>query len=160
MNCERAKDMLADALGNELTATDRTAFDEHLAGCDACRLEFASLTKTLGALRRLETVPPQASLPIGAIAAGATSPRFRLLASLARYAAVVALAFVAGFLARGGVKSDGDIDGPRRPGASIVGPRDDGDLTTRSALAFAHRRNPHANQLAKLMMALHARGKN
>jgi len=156
MNCERAKDLLADALGHELTGEDRAAFEEHLGSCDACRLEYASLTETLGVLRRLETVPPQASLPFGAPTAGLTSPRIRLFAGLARYAAVVALAFVAGFLSRGGVKSDTDIDRHRGPDAPIVGPHKNADLTTREALASAYRRNPHGNQLATLMMALHA----
>ena len=54
INCEAAKDRLPDWLTNELSATDRAAFDAHLAQCPDCRQE---LVATQQLWQRMGNVP-------------------------------------------------------------------------------------------------------
>jgi anti-sigma-K factor RskA len=49
---------VADALDDD----ERTAFEQHLAGCESCRREVAEFTETLGELSRLTESPPPAAL--------------------------------------------------------------------------------------------------
>ncbi len=57
MNCERVGEMMADYLGDELSADDRVLFDEHLSACDACSREIDELMETLDVLRHGADVP-------------------------------------------------------------------------------------------------------
>lgn len=54
MDCKRVDEMLADYLGGELPAADRTAVDEHLGDCTRCAEEVRSLESTVNALAGLE----------------------------------------------------------------------------------------------------------
>ena len=54
MNCNEIEQQLADYLGGELEASAVEAVDAHLAACETCRREVASLGHTLDALNRLD----------------------------------------------------------------------------------------------------------
>ena len=56
MNCQRVQDSLLDRLDETLSSADATAFDLHLQTCEACRLDYASLARTVGAL---DGLPPE-----------------------------------------------------------------------------------------------------
>ena len=43
MNCNDIKNLLADYLGDELEAMQRTQFESHLSTCASCRVEVAGL---------------------------------------------------------------------------------------------------------------------
>ena len=62
MNCERFESLLADALGDELSAANRPAFEEHLRACERCRREYESSSAALSALRSL---PAPSLVPAG-----------------------------------------------------------------------------------------------
>jgi anti-sigma factor RsiW len=50
MNCERAEELLSRYAEGELTANERRTVDEHLAGCERCRMSlelFSSLEASL-----------------------------------------------------------------------------------------------------------------
>lgn len=160
MNCERFNEMLADALGDELGSADRSAFDGHLDACMGCRREYESLAETLDAIRTLKDVPQEPRLSTHEIrtvfrSSAPAVRRFRMFAVL-RYAAIIALAFTAGYAFRGGA-------GLPPPGKSAIEmtdrshqPLQAGRITTLDALANAHRSNPHATMMTKLMIALYS----
>jgi hypothetical protein len=63
MDCNSVKERLVDFLYEELPAESRTAFEEHLRSCTACKAEVASYRSTLGSARsalsgRLAQEPP------------------------------------------------------------------------------------------------------
>ncbi len=55
MNCEQIQEHLADYLGNELDSEKRATFQTHLAMCEKCGPEVASLTNTIDVLQRLDS---------------------------------------------------------------------------------------------------------
>ena len=50
MNCNEVKPRLIEAVYGEVPAEFRAAFEEHLAGCPACRLEYERLEQADQAL--------------------------------------------------------------------------------------------------------------
>ena len=51
MTCGEIKERLIDFLYRELPAQEHTAFETHVAACDACRREVESLGGTLTTAR-------------------------------------------------------------------------------------------------------------
>ena len=94
MNHDELKAMLADYLGNELDVERKNEFEAALANDPELNAEVKGLQETLQTLRTLDdptelsTVAPRAE-------------RLLKVPGLLRYAAVVALAFVGGYFARG-----------------------------------------------------------
>lgn len=58
MNCQDANEKLPDLLNDELTPTDRTALDAHLAQCPACQQELAALRQVWQGLGAVPTPEP------------------------------------------------------------------------------------------------------
>ena len=114
MNCERTRDMLADYLGDELTPTERQAFDSHLSACEHCRSEVDSLQAAVRALRQLDPPPtplaaPQQAIP-GPRASRWRGGGFQPLA----YAAMLLIGVGIGWIARPTPENppDGGTAGP------------------------------------------------
>lgn len=69
MTCTDSKDQIIDYLYDELDPDARRTFEEHLAGCESCRAEVASLGGTLGSARVVLAAanePPPAPVKAGA----------------------------------------------------------------------------------------------
>lgn len=94
MTRDELKAMLADYLGEELDGDRKREFEAALARDPEFGAEVRGLQETLERLRTLDAPTPMPT---------ATSKGGRSLAgpTLLRYAAVLALAFVGGYLARG-----------------------------------------------------------
>ncbi len=94
MTRDELKAMLADYLGNELDGDRKREFEAALASDSEFAAEVRGLQETLERLRTLDAPTPMPT---------ATSKGGRSLAvpRVLRYAAVLALAFVGGYLARG-----------------------------------------------------------
>lgn len=58
MNCDEYLDQISAALDGELSADERRALDEHLAGCPACAALFRELSGQSAALRGLDCEVP------------------------------------------------------------------------------------------------------
>jgi len=170
MTCDQFQNLLPDALGDEMSTADQAAFDAHLRACDACRREHAELARTLTDLRGVARTPAVQAHREGDrlvidLVAGASAPHGAREAgpwrSALRYAAVILLAFAAGYTtSRGGLRtvpskagdsghSIAQTDAPVTP--STARPM---VATFESALIEAHERNPGATDLAKCMRAL------
>ena len=174
MNCEQFENLLADALGDELSPTNRRAFEEHVRGCEACRHEYESASAALTAMRSLAAPSSEAkgmdpSVEAGSVYAVPTSMyQFRPpWLPLLRYAAAIGIAFAAGYLFRAersfpqhaqiepAIKSHA----PTEPATS-----EPFELRERfaniprhsfeAALAGAHLQNPSRPDLAKCMIAM------
>jgi hypothetical protein len=52
INCKDIRAMLMDYIYDEISETDREAFELHLTGCTECRKEVESLTSTSGLLKK------------------------------------------------------------------------------------------------------------
>src|SRR2546429_8964125 len=55
-------DRLSEYLDSELTSPERTAFEAHLASCDACRTTLDELRRVVTNARALDDRPPGADL--------------------------------------------------------------------------------------------------
>ncbi len=174
MHCEDFEMLMADALGNELAASERPAFSAHLDKCPRCRQDYESALEAVGMMRELPgpqhvTVRREGDrLVIDQRRATGFSlrggwrelkPATRLGRGLLRYAASVLIAFAAGYMVHAGLM----VTGAGRPGPIPVGqgtetglPESDGGL--QGALVDAHDRSPSSSNLAKCLMAM-ARGR-
>ncbi len=171
MNCQAFETLMADALGGELTPTDKPEFDKHLADCDACRALYEAHRGTLDVLRslpepatiRLERIGERLVLhdPRATSRGAAPFPRLRrwLPSGAARYAASLLIAFTAGYALHVGLMMK-DATSPRDTAPPIfhVAARGTDVETVQSALVTAHRRNPKRTDLAKCMAALTGSG--
>jgi|GEM_PF-5749159 len=61
MNCEQTRKRLDELLDGELSDRDKKAVEQHVATCDACRVELDVLTRTAKLVRSL----PRAEVPAG-----------------------------------------------------------------------------------------------
>ncbi|HMH82140.1 MAG TPA: zf-HC2 domain-containing protein [Gemmatimonadales bacterium] len=97
-------DRLSEYLDGELTPSDRTACEAHLASCDACRSALADLRRVVGRARALDDRPPAVDLwpavasRIGLAAAAGARPAVRRFSFTVPQlvAASVVLALVSG----------------------------------------------------------------
>lgn len=103
MQCGVFQDKLADWLGDELNPAERVEFEKHANQCAVCRKELEQLSHAARAVHMLR--PSEAAVAAGvgrvALPVAATPRRWSVAAALLRYAAVIAFAFVAGFVSRG-----------------------------------------------------------
>lgn len=58
MDHQRAQDLLSDYLDGELSAESASELEQHLEGCEECRLDLESLRETLSVLGGLKPVEP------------------------------------------------------------------------------------------------------
>ena len=94
MNRDQAREWLADYLGDELDDAQRHEFEAYLAGDAELTAEVEDLRRALATLRTLDEPAAGETAPWRS----ARSPRLLILL---RYAAVIALAFGAGYLTSG-----------------------------------------------------------
>jgi anti-sigma factor RsiW len=97
MNCNDFELLLADALGGELTESDRPAFERHMAECASCRADYQSTSATVSRLRALSAAEP-ASARVSKVG---TAREASWGSSVLRYAASIVIAFAAGYGANG-----------------------------------------------------------
>jgi predicted anti-sigma-YlaC factor YlaD len=147
MKCEEFEEMMADALGGELSASAVPAFEEHIAHCETCRAEYESLTQSLQTLQGLPSTAPVTVERVGdrlVISHEASVSNARLhryaIAAL-RYAATILIAFGAGY----GWHTD--------PQASRVDSGVRGDAIGQRFVDI-HQRNPQRSHFAKCLMAV------
>ncbi len=117
MNCKEFESLTADALGGELAAEQQSAFDAHIAACESCRREYESLTATVQQVASLPPAPPVRIERSGeqlVIAPETAAPPRRSWATgrAARFAAAIALAFVAGYAFRASAPPTDDRQQP------------------------------------------------
>ena len=138
MDCKTFESKLADAIGEELGEADRAAFASHAAGCERCGREYHSLAATMHLVRnRIGAVESSTNRHIG----GAARSRWAIF----RYAALIALAFVAGY----GLRGSGAA-----PAATSRSGEDERVITVHEQLAVVHRRVPEASSFAKSILAV------
>ena len=171
MTCEDFETLMADALGNELSETDRPAFEAHLAECEKCRREYETASKTVVTMRQLpgpERITFRREgdrLIIDEKRAAGFGPRrgpdeltraTRRWGGVFRYAASILIAFTAGYALHAGlILSDARRPAPQSeeeiPGLIRVGPSA-GNL--QQAFVNAHVRKPARSDLAKCLIAM------
>ncbi len=159
MNCEEFELLLADELGGELDAADRTALEVHAASCAACRRERESLAGAVATLRALPSAPGVRvermgdRLVLTPTTAASARPRrpvnwsWRLL----RYAAGVAFAFLAGYLFHALNSPITTVSVPRGVASTNLLPGRD----LQSAVAAQFARNPGRSDLANGLLAMY-----
>lgn len=162
MNCEDFEMLMADALGDELTEGDRTAFEAHLGTCESCRHEWQSLKRTLDATltlagpRKVRVQHDGERLVIEPMESDAfsmlqgpkrTAPRY---GGLLRFAASILFAFTAGYGVHAGfmMADDARQQQPTAQFESTPSP------TVRGSLVTAHARNPSRSGLAKCLATI------
>lgn len=150
MNCEQAREMLADYLGDELNVPDRETFEQHLADCDPCRQEVESLA---GAVQALRSLAPPGEAEVTGTGTTESAPRLaapgrtasRPLGAFLRplaYAAVLAIGVGIGWTAKPAPPA---VDPPEQPARQSPASRSieerirSGDLNpyARNALALS-----------------------
>lgn len=94
MTRDELKAMLADYLGDELSAEQRQQFEAALVSDSEFAAEVDGLKQTLQTIRSLDK-------PVVAMVKHDKAARPAIMPSLLRYAAVLVFAFVGGYLARG-----------------------------------------------------------
>lgn len=161
MNCERFETFLADALGDELAAVDRVAFEHHLAECDKCRSEYESLQQPLQAMRDLpgpehvSVIRQGDRLVIQSGRATSRSPVRWLNSGVMRYAAVIAFAFLAGYVFHAVTAETGHGSMDRVPTlADHLSPPSPNRYGFEQRLADVYTRSPARSGLAKCLMAM------
>ena len=146
MTRDELKAMLADYLGDELDGDRNREFEAAVASDPEFGAEVRGLQGTLERLRTLDAPTPMPT---------ATSKGGRSLAgpTLLRYAAVLALAFVGGYLARGPA-----WELPQAPlgGTSqgiVAAPSNESTDAWRLRLAKAYAEHPSDSSLARSLVA-------
>ena len=145
MNPDEARDLLVDYLGGEMDRSQRERFEEHLTNDPALAAEVEGLRRALAAMRSLDD--PAAG---PAVREAAPRPRHGWTSALMRYAAIIVLAFGAGYLANSATTgpNEGGLPGIVRP-VQNEAPR---DWETRVAIAYAQQ--PGRSGLARSLVAL------
>jgi len=161
MNCDQFESMLADALGDELAPEDQSRFDEHLAACESCRVEYESLRMatndlhSLGAPQSVRMVRSGERVFVDDGSLQSDSPkRFRRSTSPLRFAASILLAFVSGYALHAGLILKGDSPSVGDAPVERVQASTEGGITLGAALVSAHKRNPSRSNLAKCFAAV------
>jgi len=156
MNCEDFQMLLADALGGELSDSQRPDFEAHIAQCSQCRREYESMRGTVRSLLSLpEPQPVRVRRVGGRLILSESSPGMMTSFSygLLRYAAGLMIAFTAGYALHA------TLTPPDAPpsGSGVVQVADAGSKrdTLQRAIAGAHLRNPSRSDLAKCLSAMY-----
>ena len=144
MTRDELKAMLADYLGDELDGDRKREFEAAVAKDPEFGAEVRGLRETLKTLRTLDALTPTATSKGG---------RSLAVPKLLRYAAILALAFVGGYMARGPVA---ELPQPPRTGTSqeIVGASSNESAAAwRLRLAKAYAEHPSDSSLARSLVA-------
>ncbi|MEE9130315.1 MAG: hypothetical protein V3T84_09870 [Phycisphaerales bacterium] len=147
MTRDELKAMLADYLGDELGGDRKVEFEAALARDPKFGAEVRGLQETLERLRTLDAPTPMPT-------ATSKSARSSAVPKLLRYAAVLALAFVGGYLARGPAA---ELPRPPLTGTSqeTVGASSSESADAwRLRLAKAYAEHPSDSSLARSLVAL------
>lgn len=182
MTCEDFEMLMADALGGELSPTDRPLFEAHLAECEDCRLEYESASKTVSTMRelpgpaRVDIRREGDRLVIDKVPAGVLRSPWWSSGGVLRYAASILIAFTAGYALHAGLLLTGDTPhiqvadengqyGIQESGtidteiqnavaADASKPPTASPTNLQRALVNTHARNPHRSDLAKCLIAM------
>lgn len=161
MNCDEIQLLMADALGGELSASNRARLESHLAECPRCRKDLAS---SRDALDEIRTMPAPVRVRLRRegrhfvaepIVGSGFSANLWQRTSAWRRAASIIIAFTAGYALHAGLMLT--RTGPAVPSqktqhvTSTAASRDD---SFDKALVLAHQRNPLRSDMAKYMGAL------
>jgi anti-sigma factor RsiW len=167
MNEVERDELLAGYLGGELTAEDRARFESMMADDPALAADVAGLRRTIQAMRSLDA-PGSGRAPGSADGAAPTSvmrPLRMWWGAVVRYAAVIGLAFAAGYFMRGGAgpeaqtgipaarpdeRADSDIALPVRPEA--------GEWLQRAAEVYVN--HPGGSSFARSLVAIAEAGED
>lgn len=171
MNDERFDELLADAVGGELSKGDAAEFEAALEQSPARRAEFDSLKR---AAEAMEMLPGPVVVPIGAIgekgepAVSLAQPEFSLTpvgttassyarshgrsAGIMRIAASVLIAFTAGYGTHAWLTIRDAVD-RARPTDAVVQLADAGGETLRDRLTREHLAKPNRSALASCLIA-------
>ena len=173
MNCEHSDMLMADALGNELSPSDRSAFEDHLAECERCRHEYETARAAVETMRALPG-PPRvivrregdrlvieskrgADLGPGGVPRR-LKPAARMVGVVFRYAASVLVAFATGYALHAGMagRADSVVQDHGAPVSNryhVPAGAASGD-SLQAALLSAHAGNPARSNLAKCLIAI------
>ena len=156
MNCEDFQMLLADALGGELSDTDRPAFEAHVTQCSRCRHEYESMRGTVRSLQALPEPQPVSVRRVGGrliLSESSRGVRVSFSYGLLRYAAGLLIAFTAGYALRAGlIPRDAAPGGGAAIQVADARPKRG---TLQVAIAGAHLRNPSRSDLAKCLSAMY-----
>jgi anti-sigma factor RsiW len=147
MKCEEFETLMADALGDELSAGDAAAFEQHIAQCKKCQAEYESLSRSLQTLHSLPgpdhvRVERMGDRLVISPESGPPSVRLhRLALATLRYAATILIAFVAGYSWH--TKSD---TSPAEPGARSE--------AIQQRFVDIHAQKPQRSHFAKCLLAV------
>lgn len=106
MKCEPIRQRLWDYVGGALPPAEREAFEAHLQGCEACRLELKAAQATLVSLRNLRRYSAPESLKAQVrerIRQQRSAPRVRWAFAWRRWALVPALGLLSALVVLGGL---------------------------------------------------------
>jgi anti-sigma factor RsiW len=147
MNADEIKAMLADYLGDELGPEDRRRFEEYLDTDREFAAEVASLRCTLDDMRSLKVPGEDAFAPPPRAAERRAWP-----VPVLRYAAVILLAFAAGFFARGW--SSGEVASSVSPPAIVDFGQEQPPASWQMRFATAYVKNTSKSGLARSLVSL------
>ena len=162
INCETAEGLIADLLGDEIDAMDRTRLGQHLSDCVDCRREVESLSRVQSTLKKNLTANAQVDSATSQDTSKVHRPAVKPNGMrMFRLAAMIVFSFGLGYIVRGlpeiGTSDDweGGKDPNERP--SVVHSVNGGEglraeFATR--LKAAHRLAPGASGFSKSLMAL------
>lgn len=145
--CDEMELLMADALGGELIGEETLRFEQHLASCESCRVEYESLSGTVSQLRSrlgsdvdiLNADQPKQ---------GRVEPSTRLRGTLLRYAAIIIISMGVGYGLRGESTSHRDSvplanDAPAAKAATV-----------QERFATVHRSSPGSSAFTKSLLAV------
>lgn len=144
---DEANELMADYLGGELSPADRSRFQAYLKTDPQLAGEVTELERTLATLRTLDA-PGDVPHPRTA-ARHPRAPRWRIAAVL-RYAAAVAIAFLAGYTLRGPA-AQSPVPSPTR---LVRNDAPDSRWTFQHRVAEAYSRRANGSGLGRSLVAL------
>lgn len=158
MNRERFDELLAGALGGELSDADRAAFDAHLAADAQARAEYDSLQAAVSQMQSLDA-PARVNVSRHGdrlVLDRAAASRRPATFSFGRLgiAASVLLAFLAGYLLHVGLMFRDRPSTPSSINPTAVAVAENKSPDLRTALASVHAEHPEYSDFCKLVVAM------
>jgi len=150
MSCKDFEEMLADALGGELSGVDRARFDGHVAMCETCRAEYESLVGAVGELRSLPAGDSVSTAVARHAGSRRAAPAPLRMGAVYRYAASVLIAFGAGYVMRGAPATSAESVKQAAPTRMATSKQ----RTLETVIASAYREKPAGMSLSTAMSAI------
>ncbi len=159
MNCNECQQLIADAVGGEISPTDSASLNKHLAGCATCRAEFDNARSVLRTMQSLSAPPNIAVFRSGQQLiiqpTGTSNARnLRWANTLLRYVACILVAFVAGYFVAARQTPNAShtiiVEKPVKP---VPNHREKG-TSLESAIVSVHKRHPNESPLTKCLLAM------